>query len=670
MNKLSPVPYTFQKTPIAPIKQPYHQPKKYDAPPAKKFDAPEPKKYDAPEPKKNDAPAAKNDRPEKIDQPDDKNLVDRKFSDLISEQKTNETAAPIEIQTQTAGIANKQASTDATPIDAAPANADISIDALTPAGTTILASELADSKLAELNLNQTGAEPTVVEPPVAAQAVVSQAVIEQANVSQADVETDDIAPQIAVTVPKPLTPENTSNDNVELVAVKDTIVNQDVIANKEVTVNLDEIVNKAAATNQDTTVNLGATANQTATIDKAATANQQATVDQIASANQDPIAKNSAKQPLTTEINPQSLAENLENPSTENLGKMGLTPEQAAKTLGQAKNPLAAANDGNVNPKAEKTLAELGASLGQTQNQLGKNSSELAATKPSKPPAAVVDQEAVKTEFNGDKAIDMAQQNAANQTPKQIDKYAERYSQNQNAEQSLSGDADKSTSAAHNQLTAAYNNAKSNISDGQNANGSMSALDKIADKNPSDFLNQLQNDNTNQQIELNNQDKAANVRLSMQNGKLTQNLPLNSMAFQIGKQFSKGNSEFQIRLDPAELGRVNIKLTVKQGGDIKAHMVTERNDVFELLQRDSRALEKALNDAGFDGNNIEVEVTLDQNAQNGGTFAENFFDKTTDNDQVSNANADNDNETEQQAVKMVASHMPLHVTSTAVDRKI
>lgn len=142
----------------------------------------------------------------------------------------------------------------------------------------------------------------------------------------------------------------------------------------------------------------------------------------------------------------------------------------------------------------------------------------------------------------------------------------------------------------------------------------MSALDKIADKNPSDFLSQLQNNAADQQVELNKQDTAANVKFAMQNGKLAQNLPLNSMAFQMGKQFNKGNSEFQIRLDSAELGRINIKLTVKQGGEVKAHMVTERNDVFELLQRDSRALEKAFSEAGFDGKNIEVEVSLDQNA--------------------------------------------------------
>ncbi|PCI85637.1 MAG: hypothetical protein COB24_12265 [Hyphomicrobiales bacterium] len=642
MNKLSPVPYTFQKTPIAPIKQPYHQPKKYDTPPVKK--------YDAPEAKKNDAPAAQNERAEKIDQPDGKNQVDHKFSDLIPAQETNETPAPIEIQTKTAGIANNKTDTDAAPIDATPADVTI------PAGTTILASELADIKLAELNLNQTSVEPSVVEPPVAAQAIV---------------ETDDITQQIAAAVPAPLTQENTNNDNIELAANNAKVhAKQDESVKQGITTNQDAAVEQDTTAKQGTIIHQNATANQSTIADQVAAIKQSATPNQAPTVNQDASAKLLVKQPLTAEKNPQSLVENLENLPAENLKKMGLTPKPASKTLGQEKNPLAAANGSNVNPKAEKILTELGASLGQTQNQLDKNSAELTATKPTKAQPIPTDQEAIKTEFSGDKTIDVAQQNATNQTPKQIDKYAERYSQNQNAEQSLSADADKSTSAAHNQLTAAYNNAKSNISDGQNANGSMSALDKIADKNPSDFLNQLQNDTANQQIELNNQDKAVNLKLSMQNGKLTQNLPLNSMAFQIGKQFNKGNSEFQIRLDPAELGRVNIKLTLKQGGDVKAHMVTERNDVFELLQRDSRALEKALNDAGFEGKNIEVEVTLDQNAQNGGTFAESFFDKATDNDQATAANANNDDETDEQTVEMIASHMPLHVTSTAVDRKI
>lgn len=569
MNKLSSILNAFPKTIAAPTKEPIYQAKKYDAPPAKKNDALEPK----------------NEPVEKTDPLDDKDQdkVERKFSDLVSEQEVNEAKPAVEVKAEAPSTVKTEA--DAAPIEVA--STDTAPVDVAPSETKILASELADIKLNELNLNQTDNAPA--ETPITGQGVV---------------EAVDTPEQVATTAPVPVTPENISNDNVEIAVV------------------------------------------------------------------QGAAAKSMVKQPLTDEQNPQNLAENLEELSTDDLKKLGLSPEQANKAQSQTKNLLAEANGNDVNPKAEKALSELGATLGQTQNQLDKNSSELAGAKQTKMAQATTDQDAVKTELTGDKAVDAAQQNVTQQATPQKDKYAERYSQDQNGEQSLSADADKTNSAAHKQLTAAYTSVKSSTTDAQNANGSMSSLDKIADKNPSDFLNQLQNNIADQQVELNKPDSAANIKLSMQNGRLAQNLPLNSMAFQIGKQFSKGNSEFQIRLDPAELGRINIKLTVKQGGDVKAHMVTERNDVFELLQRDSRALEKALSEAGFDGKNIDIEVTLDQNAQNGGTFAERFFDQASDNETGSAAKGGSAIEAEEEVIEMVASHMPLHVTSTAVDRII
>lgn len=87
------------------------------------------------------------------------------------------------------------------------------------------------------------------------------------------------------------------------------------------------------------------------------------------------------------------------------------------------------------------------------------------------------------------------------------------------------------------------------------------------------------------------------------------------------------------------------------------------------MQRDARALEKALADAGFDGKNVEVEVSLDQNAQNGGSFADNFFDQNDQNNQ-GDKNANENSDVDDEIVNMVANHIPAHVTSTGIDRKI
>lgn len=56
----------------------------------------------------------------------------------------------------------------------------------------------------------------------------------------------------------------------------------------------------------------------------------------------------------------------------------------------------------------------------------------------------------------------------------------------------------------------------------------------------------------------------------------------------------------EIRLDPAELGQVDVKLETGHDGKLKAVLSAENADAFELLKKDSSALEAALRDAGVD----------------------------------------------------------------------
>jgi flagellar hook-length control protein FliK len=96
------------------------------------------------------------------------------------------------------------------------------------------------------------------------------------------------------------------------------------------------------------------------------------------------------------------------------------------------------------------------------------------------------------------------------------------------------------------------------------------------------------------------------------------NLP--QVAFQIVRQFEAGNSRFQIRLDPAELGRIDVSLEVEKSGTVSARMVVERPETLDLMQRDQRALQLALQQAGLDPGKTNLEFSLRQNpfAQQGG----------------------------------------------------
>jgi flagellar hook-length control protein FliK len=70
---------------------------------------------------------------------------------------------------------------------------------------------------------------------------------------------------------------------------------------------------------------------------------------------------------------------------------------------------------------------------------------------------------------------------------------------------------------------------------------------------------------------------------------------------------------FEIRLDPAELGRVDIRIEV--GADHKVHAVLAAHDSAALsdLMRGQRTLERALQDAGIDlaDGGLQFEMSRD-----------------------------------------------------------
>lgn len=82
------------------------------------------------------------------------------------------------------------------------------------------------------------------------------------------------------------------------------------------------------------------------------------------------------------------------------------------------------------------------------------------------------------------------------------------------------------------------------------------------------------------------------------------------VAVHISKNVSDGNDQFTINLRPAELGRIDIKLEIGQDGRVTASVAVERAQTLELLQRDSRNLERALQDAGLKADSNSLNFSL------------------------------------------------------------
>lgn len=91
--------------------------------------------------------------------------------------------------------------------------------------------------------------------------------------------------------------------------------------------------------------------------------------------------------------------------------------------------------------------------------------------------------------------------------------------------------------------------------------------------------------------------------------------PINmaQVAFEMVRQAHQGQSRFSIRIDPPELGRVDVKMHVDAAGNVNAKLTVERSETLDMFQRDRGSLEKALTQAGLDGAKTNLEFSLKQN---------------------------------------------------------
>ncbi|ODT51493.1 MAG: hypothetical protein ABS59_09930 [Methylobacterium sp. SCN 67-24] len=90
----------------------------------------------------------------------------------------------------------------------------------------------------------------------------------------------------------------------------------------------------------------------------------------------------------------------------------------------------------------------------------------------------------------------------------------------------------------------------------------------------------------------------------------TRPTPLHVVPVEIGARALAGSKRFDIRLDPAELGRVDVRLEISDDGSVSAKLTVDRVETLQLLQRDARTLERAFEQAGLKASEGGVEMSL------------------------------------------------------------
>jgi flagellar hook-length control protein FliK len=98
-------------------------------------------------------------------------------------------------------------------------------------------------------------------------------------------------------------------------------------------------------------------------------------------------------------------------------------------------------------------------------------------------------------------------------------------------------------------------------------------------------------------------------------------VPLSGVAVEIAANVKSGKSSFEIRLDPADLGRIDVHVQIDQNGQVTSHLTVEKPETLSLLRQDAPQLQQALSDAGLKTDSGGLQFSLrDQSSsgQNGG----------------------------------------------------
>jgi flagellar hook-length control protein FliK len=87
-------------------------------------------------------------------------------------------------------------------------------------------------------------------------------------------------------------------------------------------------------------------------------------------------------------------------------------------------------------------------------------------------------------------------------------------------------------------------------------------------------------------------------------------VPISGLAIEIAARATGDEKSFQIRLDPPELGRIDVQLNVDAGGHVTTHLTVDRPETLNLLRQDASSLQRALESTGLKANSAGLEFSL------------------------------------------------------------
>lgn len=87
-------------------------------------------------------------------------------------------------------------------------------------------------------------------------------------------------------------------------------------------------------------------------------------------------------------------------------------------------------------------------------------------------------------------------------------------------------------------------------------------------------------------------------------------MPISGLAVEIAARVTGDEKSFQIRLDPPELGRIDVQLSVDASGRVTTHLTADRPETLNLLRQDASSLQRALESTGLKAGSGGLEFSL------------------------------------------------------------
>ncbi len=89
------------------------------------------------------------------------------------------------------------------------------------------------------------------------------------------------------------------------------------------------------------------------------------------------------------------------------------------------------------------------------------------------------------------------------------------------------------------------------------------------------------------------------------------------IAIHMARNLETGQRQFELRLDPPELGRIDIRMEITEDGRVQARLIADKPEALDLLRNDARALERALNESGLKTDSGSLNFSLRDQAGQG-----------------------------------------------------